>query len=98
MFWLFTWMHVGHPPIPYVDDPKGLGNGFAVAQIIVSLIFIVTPVAVFITLMGLLGGLFVPIGRLRTRVLLLLYYIVQNVLLFMLVRTDPFRVIEWLAD
>ncbi|MBL8820524.1 MAG: hypothetical protein JNL58_31160 [Planctomyces sp.] len=98
MFWLFAWKHLGHRPIPYVDDPKGLGSGFAVAQIVVSLLVIVTPVAVFATLMGLLGGLFVPIGRLRTRALVLLYYIIQNVLLFMLVRADPFRVIEWLAD
>ncbi|MBL8819528.1 MAG: hypothetical protein JNL58_26120 [Planctomyces sp.] len=99
-FWLFACMYLGHFPIRY-SGPNSPGAEFAEAKHVVSLIFfLLTPFVVMATFMGLLSGLFVPVGRLRTRVLVLLYYIAQNVGLFLLLsRVDRrFMIIEWLTD
>jgi hypothetical protein len=95
--WLACWWIIGHPPIPYADDPKYIDSPIVLAWATVVLFLLSLPAAFFsLWCMAyqayldfpktLLGGIrsFIPV------LLLLLSYAVLHL--------DPSRVFDWYFD
>jgi len=101
--WLVAWIVLGHEPVPYVDDPKGLGLPVMVPLTAHGILMLAAPVA-------LPAGLgFAPYraakaarrrGRSKTAAVVTTLLTVAGAwaLTFWLYRSDPQRVVDWWMD
>lgn len=97
--WLTACICLGRMPRPMLDDPKSIG-GIVDAAYMLSMIAILT--APIMIPLCFFSSLICPLnlvrGRVTQAVILGIGYIAITVGLILIIRFDPGRVLEWLAD
>lgn len=98
IFWLLMWVKLGHPPIPYRDDPKQLGAAASLCQNVIVLMSVASLMLALGDTLLFFGLLFVRFRTLMFRLQLLAIHLVSSGIMFLVMRLDPFQVFEWLMD
>ncbi len=98
--WLLAWWELKRRPIPMLDDPKSIGGLVSAFYLLPVLMLMALPV---LWPLGFVAGFMMPAaqprGKLHERILFLLgLYFLLSVVVLLLMREDPGRVIEWYLD
>lgn len=99
--WLIAWIELGHPPRPSLDDPALIGGMTSIAYFLPGVLLLLSPV---LAPVGLVSSLFYPFSlqSVRSRLpwigMLTGFYVILCVMSFLILRSDPWRVVEWWFD
>lgn len=100
--WFFAWIALGHRPVPWIDDPKGIDSSLVQACYFITMILIMAiPPALLLTFAMLLASgirCFLDRHRLRGFLILLTYSLVSVSLGYFFVSMMPPTIGDWLMD
>lgn len=100
--WFFSWMALGHRPVPSIDDPKGIDSSLVQACYFITMVLImaIPPALLLVFGMLLASGTrcFLDRHRLRGFFILLVYSIMNLVMAYSIVKTMPQDIFNWLID
>ena len=100
--WSLAWIALGHRPVPWIDDPKGIDSAIVQSSYFATMMLIMAlPPALLLTIVMLMvSGFRCILDRQRLRgFLILLAYVVASVsLAYLLLTILPASIGKWLMD
>ncbi len=98
--WLIAWVQLNHRPRPLLDDPKFIGGLMDIANFVPGLLLMAMPV---LAPLGLGASFFNPFRTAHSRrfaldVAILGLYLGLCTTALLILRADPWRVVEWWFD
>lgn len=93
--YLLAWLQLGHAPLPSLNDPKGIHPWL---HIVVSVLFLCLPGALLVSLMTSIGVILLKLETTVRHAARVGATLALWVLLCTLLRSDPWRVVDWWMD